>query len=71
MKKQITEADLKEGAKFRFENGTTFLILGVKMDKFGDRMVRSKLAQECFTNSYLNEVSDCIAFFNEQKAQLI
>ena len=71
MNKPITEADLKEGAKIRLENGTTFLILEVKKDKFGDRMVRSKLDKECFTNTYLDEITDCLAFYAEEKAQII
>ena len=71
MTKQITEADLKKGAKFKFANGTIFLILEIKKDKFNDVVVRTKLAQECFTNTYLNEISDCVSFFNEEKAQAI
>lgn len=71
MNKPITKADLKEGAKIRLENGTTFLILGVEVDKLGHWIVRSKLAGECFTNIYVDEIFDSIAFLNEQKAQLI
>lgn len=63
----ITEADITEGAKFKLETGTIFIIDKVYSDKEYGTLVKSSTEGGAKDN-YRDSIEDTVAFFNEEKA---
>lgn len=65
----IDQKQITQGAKFKIESGSVFIITSVETEK--DITIVRSMLEGGARDAYANELEDCISFLNEERAELI